>query len=145
MKKMPVFGRCSAEFRLSETLRPFIIPNTTAAHFERRKVCGSREDPVSPVSPPAIFGAEDSAATASKNRRPRNGVCATPLGEVIPAEAGIPFFRVQNGEEQNCGLPGKNRDGIFLQNEPEKLFRISETPQESAKTNRKIAQKAEKC
>jgi hypothetical protein len=31
----------------------------------------------------------------------------------------------------------KNKDVIFLQNEPEKLFRINKTPPKSAKTNRK--------
>jgi hypothetical protein len=40
---------------------------------------------------------------------------------------------------------GKNKDVIFLQNEPEKLFRINKTPKKSAKTNRKIAHKAAKC
>jgi hypothetical protein len=35
--------------------------------------------------------------------------------------------------------PEKNKDVIFSQNEPEKLFRINTTPQKSAKTNRKIA------
>jgi hypothetical protein len=34
---------------------------------------------------------------------------------------------------------------FFLQNEPEKLFRINKTPLKSAKTNRKMARKAEKC
>jgi hypothetical protein len=46
------------------------------------------------------------------------------------------ILREQSGE--------KNKDVIFLQNEPEKLFRINKTPHKSAKTNRKMAYKVEK-
>jgi hypothetical protein len=64
---------------------------------------------------------------------------------VIPAQAGIQVFLMQSTKLRKYGLQEKNKDVIFSQNEPEKLFRINKTPPKSAKTNRKMARKAEKC
>jgi hypothetical protein len=49
------------------------------------------------------------------------------LADVIPAQAGIQVFLVQHGEARIYGLREKNKDVIFLRNEPEKLFRINKT------------------
>jgi hypothetical protein len=41
---------------------------------------------------------------------------------------GNPVFLLHNGKWRNYALCEKNKDVIFLQNEPEKLFRINKTP-----------------
>jgi hypothetical protein len=87
------------------------------------------------------------------------------LGVAIRTQAGIPGsvshgFRLRNAsmvrlrgairgqarvracpmcDKRSGGACEKNKDVIFLQNEPEKLFRINKTPKKSAKTNRKMS------